>query len=179
MRPRTPIFGLMAEFASVDSLRKATRRARRAGYREMDAYAPYAVEGLGADLGLRRTRVPFIVLIGAIVGASVGFGMQYYTMAVDYPFDVGGRPLNSWPVYIPIAFEVTILVASLSAVLGMLFLNGLPRLHHPVFNVERFARASQDGFFLCIEATDLKYDAERTRQFFVEQQASAIMEVPH
>jgi hypothetical protein len=100
-------------------------------------------------------------------------------MAIDYPFDVGGRPPNSWPVYIPIAFEVTILVSSLSAVLGMLFLNGLPRLHHPVFNVERFARASQDGFFLCIEATDPQFDREQTRQFLDGLQAKAITEVPH
>jgi hypothetical protein len=179
MKPRTPIYGLMAEFETVAGLRKGARRARRAGYRDMDAFAPYPVEGLATDLGLPRTRIPFIVLVGAIVGAGVGFFMQYYTMAIDYPFDVGGRPPNSWPVYIPIAFEVTILVSSLSAVLGMLFLNGLPRLHHPVFNVERFARASQDGFFLCIEATDPQFDREQTRQFLDGLQAKAITEVPH
>ncbi|HZZ78420.1 MAG TPA: DUF3341 domain-containing protein, partial [Gemmataceae bacterium] len=140
----TGIFGLMAEFETPQQVLKAARRARAAGYTEMDAYTPYTVEGLAAEVGLPRTRVPSVVLIAAIVGACVGFFMQYYTMAVDYPFNVGGRPANSWPVFVPIAFEVMVLVSGFAALLGMLFLNGLPRPNHPVFNVPQFERASQD-----------------------------------
>ncbi len=146
MTPPTPIYGLMAEFETAAG-RAARRRAgrRREGYRVMDAYTPYPV-GPGDALGMPRTQVPFVVLVGGLVGALSGFFMQYWTMAVDYPFNVGGRPLNSWPVFIPIAFEVMVLVASLSALFGMLFLNGLPRPHHPVFNVPRFTEASQTAF---------------------------------
>ncbi len=173
------IFGLMAEFASVDALFAATRRARLAGYREMDAYTPYAVEGLAEELGEGKTRVPVVVLIGGLVGAGAGFLMQYWSMAVDYPFNAGGRPLNSWPAFIPVAFEMMILVASISAFLSMLFMNDLPRPHHPLFNVPQFARASQDRFFLCIEATDPQFDAERTLAFLsVAESHLGIVEVP-
>jgi len=179
MKPRTPLHGLMAEFETPKEVLKATRQAHRAGYRVMDAYTPYPVKGLASALDLPRTRVPFVLLIAGIVGAGVGFLMQWYTMAVDYPFNVGGRPLNSWPVFLPIAFEVMVLVASLAAILGMLLLNGLPRPHHPVFNVRRFVEASQDRFFLCIEATDPKYDRQATEQFLIGAGAKAVMEVPH
>jgi Protein of unknown function (DUF3341) len=165
MKPRPQLFGVMAEFETADALMAACRRARQAGYRDMDAYTPYAMEGLAEELGERKTRVPLVVLIGGLVGAGAGFLMQYWSMAVDYPLNVGGRPLNSWPVFIPIAFEMMILVASFSAFLGMLFLNDLPRPHHPLFNVPQFARASQDRFFLCIESTDPQFDPERTREF--------------
>ncbi len=179
MKPRTPIYGLMAEFATAQEVLKATRQAREAGYREMDAYTPYPVEGLAAELGLPRTRVPFVVLMAGLVGAGVGFFMQWYSMAVDYPFNAGGRPFNSWPVFVPIAFEVMVLVAAFAALLGMFFLNGLPRPHHPVFNVARFDRASQDRFFLCIEAADPKFDRDRTWQFMNELHPAEVVEVPH
>jgi hypothetical protein len=169
----------MAEFESPGEILEATRRARQAGYRDMDAYTPYPVEGLADELGLPRTRVPFVVLVAGLTGAVVGFFMQWWTMAVDYPFNVGGRPGNSWPVFIPITFEVMVLVAAFAALLGMLFLNGLPRPHHPVFNVPQFARASQDRFFLCIEATDAHFDRERTRQFLMGLNPTEVMEVPH
>jgi hypothetical protein len=178
MRPRNPIFGLMAEFETAAQVLDATRRARLAGYREMDAYTPFPVEGLAAELGLPRTRVPFVVLVAGLVGAGSGFFMQWYVSAVDYPINVGGRPLNSWPAYIQVTFEVMVLVASIAALFGMLFLNGLPRPHHPVFNVPRFDRASQDRFFLCIEARDANYDADQTRRFLEESQPLSIMEVP-
>ena len=131
----------------------------------MDAYTPYPVEGLAAELGMRKTRIPFVVLMGGLVGAGVGFFMQYYSMAINYTFNVGGRPYNSWPVFIPITFELLILVGALAAFLGMMFLNGLPRPHHPVFNVPQFARSSQDRFFLCIEATDPQFDRQATAEF--------------
>lgn len=162
---RPAIYGLMAEFLTAADVLKATRFARRAGYCEMDAYTPYAVEGLAAELGMPRSRIPFVVLVGGLVGVSAGFFMQYYSMAVNYPWNVGGRPLNSWPVFIPIAFELMILVAAFGAFLGMMFLNGLPHPHHPVFNVPQFVRSSQDRFFLCIEATDPQFDLAATKQF--------------
>jgi hypothetical protein len=179
MKPSTPLYGLMAEFETAQQILDASRRAREAGYSDMDAYTPYPVEGLSAELGLQRTSVPFVVLVGGLVGASVGFFMQFYSMAVDYPLNVGGRPFNSWPVFIPIAFEVMVLVAAFAALLGMLFLNGLPRPHHPVFNVSRFDRASQDRFFLCIEAIDPKFDRVGTERFLSELHPTEVMEVPH
>jgi hypothetical protein len=179
MKPSTPLYGLMAEYETAKQVLEATRRAREAGYRDMDAYTPYTVEGLSSELGLPRTRVPFVVLVAAMVGAGAGFFMQYYSMAIDYPFNVGGRPENSWPVFIPITFEVMVLVASLGALLGMFFLNGLPRPHHAVFNVPRFEHASQDRFFLCIESVDPKFDLHGTRQFLSESHPVGIMEVPN
>jgi hypothetical protein len=169
----------MAEFETPDQVLHATREARLAGYRDMDAYTPYPVEGLADELGLPRTRVPFVVLIAALVGAAAGFFMQYWSMAVDYPFNVGGRPTNSWPVFIPITFEVMVLVAGFAALIGMLLLNGLPRPHHPVFNVPSFVRAMQDRFFLCIEATDPKFDRLQTAEFLRGLHPVAVVEVPH
>jgi hypothetical protein len=179
MRPRTPVHGVMAEFETAREILEATRQARQAGYRDMDAYSPYPVEGLATELGLPRTRVPFVVLVGGLVGAAAGFIMQYWSMAVDYPFNVGGRPANSWPVFIPIVFEVMVLVASFAALFGMLLLNGLPQPHHPVFNVPRFVEASHSRFFLCIEATDPKFDREATKQFLAGLRPKDVMEVPH
>ena len=165
MRATTAYHGLMAEFATPQQILHATRRAHEQGYRVMDAYTPYPVEGLADELGLPRTRVPFVVLVGGLVGAGAGYLMQYWAMAVDYPLNVGGKPLNSWPAFIPIAFEVMVLVAAFAAILGMFFLNGLPEPYHPVFNVPRFARASQDRFFLCIESADPKFEPQQTRAF--------------
>jgi hypothetical protein len=165
MRATTAYYGLMAEFATPQEILHATRRAREEGYRLMDAYTPYPVEGLADELDLPRTRVPFVVLLGGLVGTGAGYLMQYWAMAVDYPLNVGGKPLHSWPAFIPITFEMMVLVAALSAILGMFFLNGLPEPYHPVFNVPRFARASQDRFFLCIESADPKFDPQHTRAF--------------
>ncbi len=180
MNEKPAIFGLMVEFVAAEEVLSATRAARRAGYREMDAYTPYPVDGLAAELGMRRTSIPFVVLMGGLVGAAVGFLMQYYSMAIDFTFNVGGRPYNSWPVFIPITFEVLILVGALAAFLGMILLNGLPRPHHPVFNVPQFGRSSQDRFFLCIEATDPKFDRTATAEFLATLKPhGAVIEVPH
>jgi hypothetical protein len=168
----------MAQFDEPGQVLAATRRAREAGFTDMDAYTPYPVEGLADELGLPRTRVPFVVLMAALVGAGTGFFMQFWTMAVNYRFNVGGRPPNSWPVFVPIAFEMMVLVASFAALFGMFFLNGLPRPHHPLFAVPAFARASQDRFFLCIEATDPKFDPARTAEFLATLGATSVVEVP-
>jgi hypothetical protein len=163
--PPIPIYGLMAEFHSPETLIHAAEQARRQGFKRMDAYTPFPVEGLAEALGLGRTRVPMIVLIGGIIGCLGGFFLQYWLAVVDYPLNVGGRPLNSWPAFIPVTFEMTILCASLSAFLGVLALNGLPMPYHPVFNVERFGLASRDRFFLCIEAADPIFDRDGTWKF--------------
>src|SRR5258708_39458847 len=158
-----PLYGRVGGLQAPEGSLVSPRRARARGSRHMDAYTPYPVEGLATELDLPRTRVPLVVLLGGIAGAVAGFFMQYWAMAIDYPINAGGRPYNSWPAYIPITFEMLVLVAALAALLGMLFLNGLPEPYHPVFNVERFARASQDRFFLCIEATDPKFDRQATK----------------
>lgn len=173
------IYGLLAELRTPADVLQATRRARQEGYTKLDAYTPYPVEGLAEELGLKRTRMPFVVLMAALVGLAVGFCMQYYTMAIDYPFNVGGRPHNSWPVFIPIAFELMVLVSGIGALLGMLFLNGLPQPYHPLFNVPAFARASQDRFFLCIEADDPRFELEKTRQFLLGLGPVEVAEVPN
>ena len=155
----------MAEFDNPTSLVNATSRAYREGYRRMDAFTPFPVDGLSEALGLQRTRVPLIVLLGGIAGCIGGFFLQYYISVIYWPLIVGGRPFNSWPAFIPVTFELTVLCAALAAFFGMLALNGLPRPHHPVFNVPRFELASRDRFFLCIETTDPKFNLAETRSF--------------
>jgi hypothetical protein len=159
------LFGLMAEFDDPNSLVAATRRAYAEGFRKMDAYSPFPIEELTEALHLHTTHVPLITLIGAIVGACAGYGLEYWVSTIAYPINVGGRPLHSWPSFIPVAFETTVLFAALSAVIGMLALNGLPHPYHPVFNVPRFAMATRDRFFLCIEAADPRFDRAATRKF--------------
>ena len=159
------IYGLMAEFEDPTSLVTATERAHHEGYRHMDAYSPYPIEELHDALGARHTKLPLIVLIGGLVGCLGGYALQYWSSVIAYPLNIGGKPLHSWPAFIPVTFECTILAAALSCVLGMLALNGLPMPYHPVFNVPRFALASRNRFFLCIEATDPKFDLEATRRF--------------
>ena len=165
MAPR--IYGLMAEFEDATALVAATERAHEAGYKRMDAYSPFPIEELHHAMGSPFSKLPLIVLIGGIVGCLGGFLLQYWAATIAYPINVGGRPLNSWPAFIPVTFECTILVAALSAVLGMLGLNGLPMPYHPVFNVERFALASRSRFFLVIESRDKHFRFEDTREFLV------------
>ena len=165
MAHRPPIYGLLAEFDDPTSLVVAADRARENGYVCMDAYSPFPIEELHQAIGMHHTRLPLIVLIGGLVGCFGGFGLQYWVSAVAYPINVGGKPFDSWPAFIPVTFECTILVAALACVLGMLALNGLPQPYHPVFNVPRFALASRNRFFLCIEARDPRFHLEDTRRF--------------
>jgi hypothetical protein len=174
---KTSLYGLMAEFADPEALLKAARRAYAEGYRKLDAYSPLPIHGLSEAIGFHRTRLPLIVLMGGLAGALIGFGMQYYLSVFEYPLNIGGRPLNSWPSFIPVTFELTILLAAFSAVLGMILLNRLPMPYHPVFNVPRFALASRSRFFLCIESEDPLFDSEKTREFLRTLAPADISEV--
>jgi hypothetical protein len=171
------IYGLMAEFDSVHAVVEAARRTREAGYRRVDAYSPYPLEELMEALDIHRNKLPLIVLLGGIVGGIVGYSLQYWTSVVDYPINIGGRPLHSWPAFIVPTFETTILFAGISAVVGMLALNGLPRPYHPVFNNPHFALASRSRFFLVIEATDPKFDRKETADFLGGLHALEVTEV--
>ena len=159
------IYGLMAEFDDPTSLVTAAERAHREGYRSMDAYSPFPIEELHHALGSKHTRLPLIVLIGGLIGCIGGYALEYWVSVIAYPVNIGGKPLHSWPAFIPVTFECTILAAALSCVLGMFALNGLPMPYHPVFSVPRFALASRNRFFLCIESKDPKFDIEETRRF--------------
>jgi Protein of unknown function (DUF3341) len=159
------VYGLMAEFEDPQSLVTATERAHAEGYRRMDAYSPFPIEELHQALGSHHTRLPLIVLIGGLCGCIGGYLLQYWVSVIAYPVNVGGKPFHSWPAFIPVTFECTILAASIACVLGMLALNGLPMPYHPVFNVPRFALASRNRFFLCIEARDPHFDLDATRHF--------------
>ncbi len=172
------LYGLLAEFETPTALVQAVRQTREAGYAYMDAYTPFPVEGLPEALGFRRTKMPMLILIGGIVGALGGFALQYYCAVVSYPINVAGRPLNSWPSWIPVTFELTILIASLTAVFGLLALCGLPMPYHPLFNVPRFALATRDHFFLCIEAGDPRFDRAATNQFLTGLNPREVSEVP-
>ncbi len=176
---RPPVYGLMAEFDDPTAIVEAANRVREEGYRKVDAYSPYPIEALTEAIGFRRTRLPLIVLIGGIIGCLAGYLMQYYTHVIDYPLNVGGRPYHSWPAFIPITFETTVLAAALAAVFGMLALNGLPEPYHPVFNTPNFALASRDRFFLVIEATDPKFDLAGTRSFMQSLGAREVVDVEH
>jgi Protein of unknown function (DUF3341) len=167
----------MGEFGTPEQLIQAAKKAREAGYRHVDAYAPFPVEGLSEALRLHRSWVPFITLLGGLTGGLGGFGLQYWAAAITYPQNIGGRPLNSWPAFIPVTFELTILGASISAVLGMLALNRLPQPHHPVFNVPRFTHASADRFFICIQARDKKFHLADTARFLQGLDAHHVSEV--
>src|SRR5580704_8978224 len=177
MKHPETIYGLMAEFATPEQLLEAAHHTHEAGYRRIDAFAPFPIEGLAHAIGFHRTRLPLVVLLAGMCGAAAGFSMQYYAAAVSYPINVGGRPLNSWPAFIPVTFEMTILCAAAAAVFGMLAMNGLPTPYHPVFNVPRFALASRDRFFLCIKAGDPLFDRQKTRQFLETLTAREVSEI--
>ena len=177
--PTKPVYGVMAEFDSPTALVNAARAAREKGYRKLDAYSPFPIEELNDALRLHKNKLSLIVLIGGIVGGLSGYLLQYYVTVVYYPVNIAGRPLHSWPAYIVITFELTILFAALSAVLGLLALCGLPMPYHPVFNVPRFALASRNRFFLCIESSDPLFDRDQTSEFLETLEPREVSEVAH
>ena len=170
-------YGLLAEFSTHEELIHAAERAYAAGFRNMDGYAPFAVEGLADALG-KKNRLPLLVLIGGIIGGTGGYFMEWYANAISYPINIGGRPIHSWPAFIPITFELSVLCAGLTAFFGSLALNGLPRPYHPLFHISEFDRASQDRFFLCIETKDAKFHFKETRAFLAGLGPLSIKEVP-
>ena len=171
------LYGIIAEFDDSDVLMAAAKKTTAEGYTKTDAYVPYPVHGLDDALGVKRTILPWIVLAAALGGGLGGFYLQYWISVEAYPLNVGGRPMFSWPSFMPITFECTILAAGVTTLVAMLALNGLPLPYHPIFNAPNFERASRDGFFLCIEADDEKFDAEATRTFMETLGAKAVSEV--
>lgn len=166
MSDGTEIHGLLAGFATQKEILEAARRAYQSGYRKLDAYSPFAVEGLARAIGHKKSKaVPLMFLLGGILGAFVAYFLQAYSMVLAWPLNVGGKPLNSWPMYIPITFELTVLSSATFGVIGMLAFNRLPQPYHPVFNAPEFRRALRDRFFLCIEADDPRFDLVKTWNF--------------
>jgi hypothetical protein len=175
---RHGLHGIMAEFEQPEQLLEAARRTYAAGYRKMDAYSPMPIDGLADAIGFTRNWVSLVVLIGGLAGCIGGFSLLWWISMIAYPHNVGGRPFNSWPAYVPVTFECTVLAAALSAVVGMLAMNKLPMPYHPVFNVAEFAkRASIDRFFLCIEADDPMFDRQKTKAFLQELKPEKVAEV--
>ena len=177
MDRQTLIYGLLAEFDDANALVEAATRTHAEGYRKVDTFSPFPIEAAWEALHADDRRVQLFVLIGGILGCFAGFGLCYWTQVIAYPLNIGGRPFNSWPSFIPVTFETTVLFAAFTAVIGMIALNVLPMPYHPVFNVPSFSRASQDGFFLAIEAADPKFDRTRTFEFMKSLGAKEVNEV--
>jgi hypothetical protein len=178
VRPPVPLYGLLAEFDGPKALVEAMKQLRESGYRRLEGYSPYPVRGLPEALHFRPTSIPAIFLVAALLGGSAGYFMQWYASVISYPVNIGGRPLHSWPSFIPITFESSILGGVLCGAFGMIVLNKLPRYHHPVSNVERFRAATSDGFFLCVEAADPKFESGPTAELLRSLGAVAVTEIP-
>ena len=176
-RHAPPFYGVMAEFENPTDLVAAARRVYSLGYRRINGYSPYPIEELSEAIGFTHTSLPLIVFLGGLLGGLTGFFMQYWIEVIDYPINVGGKPTNSWPAFIPITFEMTVLFAAFSAVLGMLILNKLPQPYHPVFNLPNFALATRDRFFLAIEANDAKFNHGEVVDLLKSLNAVAVTDV--
>lgn len=172
-------WGVLAQFACADELCSAAERVRLAGFKSLEAFSPFPIEGLDKSLALKRSPMPWIILAGGIVGGSSIYSLEYWINLFAYPLNIGGRPLHSWPAFIPPAFEGSVMGASLFAVVGVILVCGLPRLHHPVFEIEAFRRASTDGFFLAVRSDDAKFDASQLMVLLQQAGALQCWEVPH
>jgi hypothetical protein len=173
------IYGLLAEYDTVPGLVSAAETAYKDGYRRMDTYSPFPIEPASEAIGFHKNRVALVVLIGGLLGGMGGYSLEYWVSVIAYPINVGGKPWHSWPAFIPVTFECTVLGAALAAVVGMLVMNGLPMPYHPVFNAPNFALASKDKFFLCIESADPRFDLTSTRRFLEQTNARIVTEVPN
>lgn len=171
-------YGLLAEFKTAEDLVAAAKQTRSAGYRRIEAYSPFPVEGLVEAVGSYKDRIPLITLLGGVIGGAGGYFMEWYSAVIAYPINQGGRPYHSWPSFIPVTFELAVLGAALAAFFGMLVLNGLPRLYHPLFNIPEFELASRSRFFLFIRHDDPNYNAQTTRDFLTSLQPLSLAEVP-
>jgi hypothetical protein len=171
------LYGLTAQFDSAEQLLTAARTVAQKGFHRIDAFTPYPIEELPEIIGRNHSAVPLFMLVGGIIGAVTAYGMEWYAMGYYYPLNIGGRPLNSWPLYIPITFELTVLFSALSGIAGFLILCRLPCLHHPLFNVPVFDRVSTDQFFLWIEATDPVFEEQKVRELLDQLEAKAVTEV--
>lgn len=177
MKEAQPIYGLMAEFDSAEELLRAAKKARLAGYKKLDAFTPFPIEGLTEALGKKKSLVPFLVFFGGAFGCLGGFFMEWFANVIHYRINSGGRPYNSWPAFIPITFELTILFAGFTALFALIFLNRQPQLYHPVFNAPNFERASLDKFFLCIQSDDIRFNLESTGAFMRNLGAQNVTEI--
>jgi hypothetical protein len=157
-------WGLLAEFASADGLLAAARRVRESGYERAEAYSPFPVDGLAEALGFARNRVPLFTFIGGLLGGIGGFWLQWYSAVVDYPVNIAGRPLDSWPMFVPVTFELAVLGSAFAAVISMFAANGLPQLRHPLFAAPEFDLATRNRFFLCLRSDDAAFDARESRE---------------
>jgi len=175
--PVNTTYAMVAEFDSAEALLEAAEMTRDAGYKDIDAYTPFPVHGLSEAIGFHDVRVPWMILMGGLIGGTTGYTLQWYTSVIDYPLNVGGKPLNSLPAFVPVTFECTILFSAITAVFGMLFINRLPKPYHSIFNTPGFERASQDRFFLAIESTDHQYDTQTARDFLLGLKPLAVNEV--
>jgi Alternative complex III, ActD subunit len=173
------LYGLLAEFETPTEVVKAARAAHADGYRRMEAYSPFPVEGLSEAVGFPKDRVPAVCLVGGLLGLLTAYSLQYWINVISYPIDVAGRPFHSWPSFIVVSFELTILFGGISAVVGMLAMNGLPMPYHPLFAVKEFSQVSRDRFFLCIEAADPRFDPQKTREFLGGLKPREVVEVPN
>jgi hypothetical protein len=171
------IWGLLAEFETPQDLVRAASAVRDAGYTKWDAHTPFPLHGLDDAMGIKPTRLPYLVLGAAATGTICGLLMQWWMNAVDYPLIISGKPFNSLPADIPVTFELTVLLASLTAFIGMLVANALPRFHHPLFGSARFRRVTTDAFFIAIEAGDPRFDRETTERLLVEARATSVSPV--
>lgn len=172
------LFGLLAQFETPERLIESAKRTREAGYSKIEAYVPYPIHGLDEALGRARSGIPLLALAGGFAGAITAYSLEYYCSAIGYPINIGGRPLNSWPQFMPIVFELTVLGASFAAFFGSMILNGLPHPYHPLFNVPEFKLASQTRFFLSIESDDPRFHLVETRQFLQSLPMEQVFEVP-
>ena len=170
-------YGMVAEFESPEQVLASAKRIRETGYRDLDAFTPFAVEGLAEAIGFERTRLPLVTLLCGILGGGLGYFMMWYTSVVSYPMNIGGRPFHSWPAFIPITFELTVLFAALGTAIGMLILNGLPRPHHPIFNTPHYAERSSSHFYLCVKSSDALYDPRATSELLRRLGAKNVWEV--